>query len=67
MNWDQIAGNWKQARGHARKKWGDLTDDDFERIAGNRDLLVGKIQENYGISKEEAESQVKEFERSAGF
>jgi uncharacterized protein YjbJ (UPF0337 family) len=67
MNWDQIAGNWKQVKGYARMKWGDLTDDDFERIAGNRDLLVGKIQEKYGISKKEAERQVKDFERNARF
>jgi uncharacterized protein YjbJ (UPF0337 family) len=64
MNWDQIKGNWKQLKGHARRKWGDLTDDDFDRIAGNRDILVGRIQEKYGISKEEAERQVRDFERN---
>ena len=63
MNCDRIKGNWKQPKGHARKKWGDLTDDGFDRIAGNRDVLLGKIQERYGISKEEAERQVKDFER----
>jgi uncharacterized protein YjbJ (UPF0337 family) len=67
MNWDQIAGNWKQLKGQIRKKWGDLTDDDFDRIAGNRDMLVGRIQERYGISKEQAERQVKEFERDSRF
>jgi uncharacterized protein YjbJ (UPF0337 family) len=46
------------------EKWGDLTDDDLERIAGNRDMLIGKIQEQYGIGKEEAERQVKDFESS---
>jgi uncharacterized protein YjbJ (UPF0337 family) len=65
MNWDQIKGNWKQLTGRAREKWGDLTDDDLERIAGNRDMLIGKIQEQYGIGKEEAERQVKDFESSA--
>jgi uncharacterized protein YjbJ (UPF0337 family) len=64
MNWDQIKGNWKQLTGRAREKWGDLTDDDLERIAGNRDMLIGKIQEQYGIGKEEAERQVKDFESS---
>jgi uncharacterized protein YjbJ (UPF0337 family) len=64
MNWDQIKGNWRQLTGRAREKWGDLTDDDLERIAGNRDMLIGKIQEQYGIGKEEAERQVKDFESS---
>ncbi len=64
MNWDQIKGNWKQLTGRAREKWGDLTDDDLERIAGNRDMLIGKIQEQYGIGKQEAERQVKDFESS---
>jgi uncharacterized protein YjbJ (UPF0337 family) len=43
----------ESGEGHARRKWVDLTDDEFDRIAGDRDLLVGKIQENYGITKEE--------------
>jgi uncharacterized protein YjbJ (UPF0337 family) len=64
MNWDQVQGNWKQLNGHAREKWGDLTVDDLDRIAGNREMLVGKIQEQYGIGKEEAERQVKDFESS---
>jgi uncharacterized protein YjbJ (UPF0337 family) len=64
MYWDQIKGNWKQLTGRAREKWDDLTDDDLERIAGNRDMLIGKIQEQYGIGKEEAERQVKDFESS---
>jgi uncharacterized protein YjbJ (UPF0337 family) len=64
MNWDQIKGNWKQLTGRAREKWGDLTDDDLDRIAGNRDMLIGKIQEQYGIGKKEAERQVKDFESS---
>ena len=64
MNWDQIKGNWKQFRGKAQEKWGDLTDDDLDRIAGQRDQLIGKVQECYGIAREEAEKQVKEFEGS---
>jgi uncharacterized protein YjbJ (UPF0337 family) len=57
MNWDQVAGNWKQFQGTVREKWGKLTDDDLEVIAGKRDKLLGKIQERYGISKEEAEKE----------
>jgi uncharacterized protein YjbJ (UPF0337 family) len=61
MNWDQVAGNWKQFRGQVKEKWGKLTDDDLNIIAGKRDQLVGKIQEAYGITKEEAEKEIKQF------
>lgn len=64
MNWDQIKGNWKQIQGKARQQWGKLTDDDVEVAAGTRDELVGKIQEKYGIGREEAERQVGEWERT---
>jgi uncharacterized protein YjbJ (UPF0337 family) len=62
MNWDTIAGNWKQATGKVKEKWGNLTDDDITRIGGKRDQLVGRIQERYGIAKDEAERQVKDWE-----
>lgn len=64
MNWDQIEGKWKQLKGSAQTKWGELTDDELDQIEGNREQLVGKIQERYGIAKEEAEKQVREFESS---
>ncbi len=62
MNWDQIAGQWKQAKGSVRQKWGRLTDDDMEFIAGKKDQLIGKIQERYGISKEEAQKEVENWD-----
>jgi uncharacterized protein YjbJ (UPF0337 family) len=58
MNWDQVEGKWKQAKGSIKQKWGKLTDDDLDVIAGHRDKLVGKIQERYGIEKEAAEQEV---------
>jgi len=64
MNWDQIAGNWKQIKGVVREKWGKLTDDDVDVIAGRRDILLGKIQEKHGIAREEAEKQLKAWEDS---
>lgn len=64
MNWDQIEGKWKQVKGQARSKWGELTDDDLDRVEGNRERLVGKVQERYGIAKDEAERQVSEFQDS---
>ena len=64
MNLDQAAGNWKQVRGKVKEKWGKLTDDDLDVIAGKRDQLVGHIQKAYGIAKEEAEKQVNEYDRT---
>jgi uncharacterized protein YjbJ (UPF0337 family) len=61
MNWDQVEGKWKQAKGSIKQKWGRLTDDDLEFIAGKRDQLIGKIQERYGITKEEAQKQVESW------
>jgi uncharacterized protein YjbJ (UPF0337 family) len=64
MNWDQIEGMWHQVKGTLRAKWGDLTDDEIEEIDGNREKMVGKIQEKYGIAKDEAEKQVDEWTQS---
>ena len=64
MNWDQIEGKWKQFTGSARERWGKLTDDDLEMLAGKKDHLVGKIQERYGIAKAEAEKQADEWSRA---
>jgi uncharacterized protein YjbJ (UPF0337 family) len=59
MNWDRVEGNWKQFAGKVKEKWGKLTDDDLTVINGKQDQLVGRIQERYGVAKDEAEKQVK--------
>jgi uncharacterized protein YjbJ (UPF0337 family) len=61
MNWDQVQGKWKQYSGKVREKWGKLTDSDLEMIRGQREQLVGTIQERYGIAKEAAQEQVNAF------
>lgn len=61
MNSDQLKGQWKQAKGAVKEKWGKLTDDDLLTIEGNQDRLIGRIQELYGITREAAEKQVKEW------
>ncbi|HKV28532.1 MAG TPA: CsbD family protein [Candidatus Acidoferrales bacterium] len=61
MNWDQLEGKWKQYKGKAKVRWGKLTDDDLDVIDGNRQQLVGKLQEYYGITREVAEKQTQEF------
>jgi len=58
MNWDQIQGKWTQMKGSIKQQWGKLTDDDLEVIAGSRDKFVGRLQERYGIKKEEAQKQL---------
>lgn len=64
MNNDRIKGNWKQLTGKIKAKWGDLTDDDLTVAEGNQEYLVGKLQERYGIAKDEAARQVREFENT---
>lgn len=61
MNWDQVEGKWKQSMGKFREKWGKLTDDDLHVISGKREQLIGRLQERYGIAKEEAEKQADAF------
>lgn len=63
MNREELKGKWNQMKGSVKKRWGKLTDDDITRIEGERDRLVGKIQEKYGHSKEQAEKEVDEFTR----
>ena len=61
MNWDTVEGNWKQMKGKAREQWGELTDDDLDRAAGNREQLEGIIQERYGPTREEAQRSVDQW------
>ncbi len=62
MNWDIAKGNWKQFAGKVKEQWGDLTDNEIQEIEGQRDQLVGKVQERYGIARDEAEKRVHEWE-----
>jgi uncharacterized protein YjbJ (UPF0337 family) len=57
MNWDRIEGSWKQFKGTIKEKWGKITDDEFDQIGGKKDKLVGKLQERYGLSKDEADRE----------
>jgi uncharacterized protein YjbJ (UPF0337 family) len=61
MNEDKVKGQWKQLAGKAKAKWGKLTDDDLKVSEGNSEYLAGKIQERYGVARDEAKKQVKEF------
>jgi uncharacterized protein YjbJ (UPF0337 family) len=64
MTWDEIKGNWRNYKGRMKEKWGELTDDDWDRIDGRKDQLLGTLQNRYGRTKEVAEREVREFEDS---
>jgi uncharacterized protein YjbJ (UPF0337 family) len=61
MNWDTVKGKWSQLQGEARKQWGKLTDSDWEQVAGEKDKFIGKLQERYGWSKDEAERSADDY------
>jgi len=65
MNWDQVECNWKMFKGKVRQKWGMLTNDELDVIQGRRDQLIGKIQERYGLEREQAEKEVDDFLKAA--
>ena len=65
MNWDRIKGNWKQVEGRAKAQWGKLTDDDLQVVAGHREQLAGRIQERYGVAKDEVEKQLTAWQSTA--
>jgi uncharacterized protein YjbJ (UPF0337 family) len=64
MDWDRISGNWAHWRNRIRERWGRLTSDELDRVAGRREQLVGRIQSAYGIPKEEADRQLRNWERN---
>lgn len=62
MNWNHVEGNWTVIRGSVKAHWDKLSDDHLDSIAGQRDQLLGQIEENYGVGRDEAERQVKDWE-----
>ena len=64
MNEDIIQGKWEQVKGAVQKRWGKLTNDNLDKINGSRTQLLGQLRESYGIAQDEAEKQVKEWEKS---
>ena len=61
MNSDQFEGKWKQMKGSVKQRWGKLTDDDLTRLSGKKDEFIGKLQERYGITREQAQKEADEW------
>ena len=64
MNWDQIKGDWKQFTGKVKQKWGKFTDSELTVIAGQREQMLGVLQEKYGYAREKAEKELSDFTNS---
>ena len=64
MNQDTWEGKWKQLKGTVRQQWGKLTDDDIDYMSGSKDRFVGRLQERYGIAKDEAQRQADNWLRA---
>ena len=64
MTWDQVEGKWHQYRGSVKQQFAKFTDDDIRYIAGSRESMIGKLQERYGIAREEAQRKADEWVKS---
>jgi uncharacterized protein YjbJ (UPF0337 family) len=67
MNWDQIEGKWRQAKGSVKQQWGKLSDDDLTFIGGSKDKLLGRLQERYGLNKEQAQNEIDRWVSTVSF
>jgi uncharacterized protein YjbJ (UPF0337 family) len=65
MNSDVFEGKWKQLKGSVKQRWGKLTDDDVSQLSGKKDQLVGKLQERYGYTREQAMREADEWASAA--
>lgn len=61
MDWDRLQAKWPQMRGQLRHRWGRLTEDDLDVIAGHRDTFIGRVQERYSVDREEAQHRIEEW------
>jgi uncharacterized protein YjbJ (UPF0337 family) len=66
MNWERVEGNWKDFQGKMLQQWSKLTNDDLNQVKGRRDMLLGKLQERYGLAREAAERQIEDWMRNVG-
>ena len=62
MNRDTLKGQWTQLKGQVRKQWGKLTDDEVDQIQGDSEILMGKLQQRYGYTREQAQREIERWE-----
>jgi len=62
MNRDTLKGQWAQLKGQVRKQWGKLTDDEVDQIQGDSEILMGKLQQRYGYTREQAQREIERWE-----
>jgi uncharacterized protein YjbJ (UPF0337 family) len=67
LNKQYLEGSWNEIKGKIQERWGDLTDDDLDRIEGKRDQLIGAIQKRYGRARDEAENELHDWEKKEGY
>jgi len=67
MIWNQAQGNWTQFKGKVKEKWGRSTVEGLGLIDGNRDILVGQIQNKYAIAREKAEKRIRDWKKTVGW
>jgi len=61
LDWNRVEGNWKQFKGKIKEKWGELTDDEIDKMEGSREQFEGKIQEKYGIGKDQSKRNIDDW------
>lgn len=64
MNKDVFKANWNELKGHVRKTWGKITDDEIEEAKGNMEVIIAKLHEKYGMEKEEARTRLNDIYKS---
>lgn len=64
MDWDQLQTKWPQMRGQLRHRWGRLTEDDLDVIAGQRNVFIGRVEERYAVDRAEAKKRIEEWLRT---
>lgn len=62
MSWNHIESNWKSLKNTIQQNWTQLTDEDVQKINGNRDLLISTIQEKYASSRSDAQTEVENWQ-----
>ncbi|WP_367105009.1 CsbD family protein [uncultured Psychrobacter sp.] len=67
MDNNTLKGQWNDMKNSVKQKWSEMTDDDMDHVNGDRDRLVGRVQDRYGRSREDAEREVDDWRRDNNY